>query len=377
MPIAQEGPACRPGRELLVLKDRVIELGLGSEASSRRNAEMLRHLVEQSIAVLRDAIAVYAEADYNECCDALDECRKEVAGAGDTDALDDRVEPCLDVSRKAVADIRLKQQERRRELTGLVSLVREAITAVGVENDSLRTGLIRSLDRFEAVGQFGDIKEIKRRLAAEVIVMKQSMAERSSAWEARVEELGERVTLLETELLTSRREASLDPLTHVANRRTFDRACREWTKSARAGFVLAMVDIDGFKAINDAFGHAGGDSALVAVAQALKGSVRAQDLVARIGGDEFAILMADLTLRQAESRLKTVVAAVAAVQLPTVPDPSFTLTVSCGASEFSAGDTASSLIQRADEALYEAKRSGKNRVLTKARPYLSDLMKRR
>jgi diguanylate cyclase (GGDEF)-like protein len=362
---------------LPVLNDRVVELGLGSEASSRRRVEALRGLIEQSIGVLRDAIAVYAEADYNDCCDGLDDCRGAVASGADPDTLEERVGPCLDASRRAVADIRLKQQERRRELTGLVTLVREAIAAVGIENDSLRTGLIRSLDRFEAVGQFGDIKEIKKRLAAEVLVMKQAMAERNQAWEARVEELGERVTLLETELLTSRREASLDPLTHLANRRTFDRTCREWTKSPRAGFVLAMIDIDGFKAINDAFGHGGGDRALVAVAQALKGSVRAQDLVARIGGDEFALLMSDLTLRQAESRLKTVVASIAAIQLPSVPDPSFVLTVSCGASECSAGDTSSSLIQRADEALYEAKRTGKNRVLTKARPYLSDLMKRR
>jgi diguanylate cyclase len=359
-----------------VLNDKVIELGL-SESSSRRHVEALRGLVDQSVAVLRDAIAVYDEAEYNECCDGLDECRTAVAEGVDTITLEDRLGPCLDAGRQAVDDIRDKQQERRRELNGLVALVREAVSAVGVENESLRTGLTRSLDRFEAVGQFGDIKEIKKRLAAEVLVMKQAIAERQQSWEARVEELGERVSVLETELLTSRREASLDPLTHVANRRTFDRTCREWTKSARAGFVVAMIDIDGFKAINDAFGHAGGDSALVAVAQALKKSVRAQDLVARIGGDEFALLVSDLTLRQAESRLKHVVASIAATGLPSVPDPSFMLTVSCGASEFSAGDTSSSLIQRADEALYEAKRSGKNRVLTKARPYLSDLMKRR
>lgn len=359
-----------------MLNDKVIELGL-NESSTRRHVEALRGLIEQSVAVLRDAIAVYAEADYNECCDGLEECRTAVAEGVDTVTLENRMVPCLDAGRRAVSDIRHKQQERRRELTGLVTLVREAVAAVSVENESLRTGLTRSIDRFEVVGQFGDIKEIKKRLAAEVLVMKQAMADRHLAWEARVEELGERVSLLETELLTSRREAALDPLTHVANRRTFDRTCREWTKSARAGFVLAMIDIDGFKAINDAFGHAVGDRALVAVAQALKISVRSQDLVARLGGDEFALLVSDLSLRQAEARFKSVVASIAATNIPVATDPSFSLTVSCGASEFSAGDTSSSLIQRADEALYEAKRSGKNRVLTKARPYVSDLMKRR
>jgi diguanylate cyclase (GGDEF)-like protein len=362
---------------LPVLNDRVIELGLGSDSASRRHIESLRGLIDQSVAVLRDAIAVYAETDYNECCDGLDGCRIAVAEGAETSVLESRLVPSLDAGRKAVADIRSKQQERRRELSGLVALVREAVAAVGVENDSLRTGLSRSIDRFEAVGQFGDVAEIRKRLAAEVLEMKQTMADRHQAWEARVEELGERVTLLETELLTSRREAALDALTHVANRRTFDRTCREWTKSARSGFVLAMIDIDGFKAINDAFGHATGDRALVAVAQALKASVRSQDLVARIGGDEFALLISDLTLRQAESRLRSVVASMGNAKVGDVPDPSFVLAVSCGASEFSAGDTSSSLIQRADEALYDAKRAGKNRVVTKSRPYVSDLMKRR
>ena len=105
--------------------------------------------------------------------------------------------------------------------------------------------------------------------------------------------------------------------------------------------------------------------------------MRSHDLVARLGGDEFALLMTGLTLRQAEFRLKTVISALAAAHFPGVDQASFTLTVSCGAAEFSAGDTTASLIHRADEALYQAKNLGKNRVVTKASPFLADLMKRR
>jgi diguanylate cyclase (GGDEF)-like protein len=143
------------------------------------------------------------------------------------------------------------------------------------------------------------------------------------------------------------------------------------------GFVLAVLDIDSFKAINDHHGHAQGDRALVALAETLKNSVRAHDLVARLGGDEFALLMTGLTLRQAEFRLKTVIATLAASHFAGVDSTTFTLTVSCGAAEFSAGDTSASLIHRADEALYSAKHLGKNRVVTKASPFLADLMKRR
>ena len=182
--------------------------------------------------------------------------------------------------------------------------------------------------------------------------------------------------MLERQLQTSQHEASLDPLTHIANRRTFDQTLREWMGPGR-WIVLAMFDIDAFKSINDEQGHAQGDKALVALAQTLKASVRANDLVARLGGDEFALLISGLTLRQAEFRLKTVISALSSTHFPGIADSSFTLTVSAGAAEFSAGDTAGSLIHRADEALYQAKHLGKNRVVTKASPYLVDLMKRR
>ncbi len=357
--------------------DRVIGLGLGNELLVPGQAAAWRGMVDQSVGVLRDAIAVYADADYNECCEGLEACRASVADGAEATVLADRLAPCLDAGREAVADIRIRQQERRREVASLVALLREAVSAAGLEHKGLRTSLHDSLDRFEAVGQFGDIDDIKKRLASEIQAMKQSMAERLQGWEARVTELGERVALLEAELLTSRHEASLDPLTHVANRRSFDRTYREWTKPTGSGFVMAVFDIDGFKAINDAFGHAAGDRALVAVAQALKASVRSQDLVARMGGDEFVVLVADLTLRQADARLRSMVASVATSRLTAGPDPNSFCTVSCGAAEFSAGDTPASLIQRADEALYQAKRAGKNRVVTRARPFVADMMRRR
>jgi diguanylate cyclase (GGDEF)-like protein len=120
-----------------------------------------------------------------------------------------------------------------------------------------------------------------------------------------------------------------------------------------------------------------GDRALVAVAQALKNSVRAgADVVARIGGDEFAVLVADLNLRQAESRLRMLSASLAAVKFETPKDAPLKLTLSIGVAECSAGDTPQSLMERADAAVYEAKRLGKNRVVTKTKPTLRDLLKR-
>jgi diguanylate cyclase (GGDEF)-like protein len=137
--------------------------------------------------------------------------------------------------------------------------------------------------------------------------------------------------------------------------------------------VVALFDIDDFKQINDTGGHQMGDRVLQEVARALTISVRPEDVVARIGGDEFAVLASSLTLRQAEARMRAVLTQMAsAMRSPKLPR----VTLSCGVAECSAGDTMLSLMTRADEALYDAKGKGKNRVAVKAVPFIRDLLGR-
>src|ERR1700748_1997535 len=105
--------------------------------------------------------------------------------------------------------------------------------------------------------------------------------------------LRQRLALLERERDTLRRDALSDPVTGVANRRSLlARAQDENARHRRAGqsFALVMLDLDGFKQLNDRFGHAAGDDLLRDVAGALRRSMRAQDTVARFGGDEFCVL---------------------------------------------------------------------------------------
>jgi len=359
------------------MNGKVIELGLGTSQGGPAQAAALRNIIDRSLVLLRDWLAAFGDPDRGDLCDGLDECRAAMDSGMQAEQLEAMVMPCLDAGKSIVTQMQLKQLEGRNEMSTLITIVREAVSEVAMENRNLHTSLNQSTDRFAAVAQFNDIQQIKTQIVAEVTVLRRVIAERQKAWDSSAALLSERVAVLERQLQTSQHEASLDPLTQIANRRTFDKTLREWMGPGRPGFVLAVLDIDGFKSINDDQGHAQGDKALVALAQTLKASVRANDLVARLGGDEFALLISSLTLRQAEFRLKTVISALGSTHFPGIADSSFTLTVSAGAAEFSAGDTSGSLIHRADEALYQAKHLGKNRVVAKASPYLVDLMKRR
>jgi diguanylate cyclase len=254
--------------------------------------------------------------------------------------------------------------------------VRETVATIGGSQTTMNDTLTGSAERVDRISRLGDLQEIQARLVEEVAVLKRVAVERRQAWEHTFREFGQRLTGLEEQLDTTRREATTDPLTNVANRRVFERLCRTWMEPNRPPFVLALTDIDDFKAINDRFGHAVGDQVLVAVASTLSLSMRPDDLVARLGGDEFAILAAPLTLQRALTRFSDIVGAVGAASRPLVggaPTP----TISIGIAEYSAGDTPESLKERADQALYEAKRGGKGRVVGKASPFIRDLSKSR
>lgn len=261
----------------------------------------------------------------------------------------------------------------RRTLDQALEMVREAVAAMAGEQAAVGETLEGSAERVQQVAQSDDLQTMQTRLCEEVARLKQITLERRTAWEQTVGDFQTRLTRLETQLDHTRREASVDPLTNVPNRRTFERTCREWLEPGRHGFVLAMADVDDFKTINDRYGHGVGDRLLVSVAETLARSVRADDLVARVGGDEFAVLAGGLTLAQAEKRLGAIGRMVQSATRLVVPNGTAP-SISIGMAEWSAGDTMESLRQRADAALYEAKRNGKGRLVTKASPLIRDLM---
>lgn len=153
----------------------------------------------------------------------------------------------------------------------------------------------------------------------------------------------------------------IDPLTGLLNRRGLDRL--EESGQPEAPVVsLICVDLDHFKRVNDAHGHAVGDRVLVMVADVLAQSVRKGDSVARIGGEEFLVIMPGAPLAAA---IRTAELARAAIGAATVeaPDGQVRVTASFGVAEHLRGESHDDTFQRADAALYEAKRLGRDRVV--------------
>ncbi len=184
--------------------------------------------------------------------------------------------------------------------------------------------------------------------------------ERRTRW---VELFGRRKSLLENERAAGqlRRQAYEDPLTHLPNRR-YAEARLDGLLSAGTTPALAVVDVDRFKAINDAVGHPGGDAVLRAVAELLIAGCRDTDEVCRWAGDEFVVLLPDTTAEQAERALERVRRAVAAHDWAAL-GLTLPVTISVGIASATRGDDRRTLFAAADGVLYDAKRSGRDRVV--------------
>jgi diguanylate cyclase (GGDEF)-like protein len=155
------------------------------------------------------------------------------------------------------------------------------------------------------------------------------------------------------------RRAQIDPLTGVLNRQGINlRFTAELNRAARSHHPLSilLIDLDHFKAINDTHGHIAGDQALSQVTSAILAEIRAYDLLGRFGGDEFLVLLPDT------DTAKAIEIATRVLNSPVTAHTPHPITLSIGAAQATPNDHLADLVERADTALYEAKRNGRNRV---------------
>jgi len=259
-------------------------------------------------------------------------------------------------------------QEARSSLKDMLTLV---VGRLGIV-DSSTTRFQERVDvyRGELDGQTdaAAVRAIVGRLLADTQevseAIRQSQEELAQA-RHRVESYEMRVRNLEQELAQTARMIQNDPLTHALNRRGLDAVFRvEAARAARyrVPLTVVMIDLDDFKGLNDSLGHAAGDQALVHFVTTTQACLRTTEFIARTGGEEFAILFPATGITAAVDAIRRLQRELARSQFPN-DGQGRVMTFSGGAAAWHPGESLAQVLQRADAAMYQAKRSGKNLVV--------------
>jgi len=205
--------------------------------------------------------------------------------------------------------------------------------------------------------------EMVRDVVAELLADTQHMCLVTSELSDQLKRSAQEVQTLTQRLEQAQTEALLDPLTGLNNRRGLERSITD-AGGIPAGCALLLADIDNFKQINDTHGHLLGDKVLRAVAQVIRACIKGQDTAARMGGEEFAILLPETSVQGAAALAEKIRQAISKVSIRRIDRNEYVgnVTLSVGVADSQASDTLESLVERADAALYVAKRGGRNRV---------------
>ncbi|MFN7981562.1 MAG: GGDEF domain-containing protein [Vicinamibacterales bacterium] len=305
---------------------------------------------------------------------------RQMLGTSQVSGLPIIAEDCVATCRRYLEGAKTYRGEREKELAEVISILQEAAKLTVGDSSDFNAQVLATSERFTALAGLDDIREMRRRIGDEVGSLKRAVEEKQRRDESAYTQLTSRVETLQKKLSDMEVEATMDPLTCVGNRRRFQLSLTRMVahaKQTNTPLSLAMVDVDHFKAINDKHGHPIGDRVLLLVAQKLAKAVRQTDIVARYGGEEFAMLLANVSARDVEARLKQLLIDIgsSAYEYDSLgKKEKVSFTVSCGLADYNQDEAEDDFVKRADEALYEAKRKGRNRLIARRRSIIGKVL---
>lgn len=259
--------------------------------------------------------------------------------------------------------------DREKELRDIIDLLTKAMANLNVENRDFYQRVYDESEKIIEITRLDDIKKIKAALKHEVDRMREVVDIKRDQELRQMKVLAGQVSSLRDELEKAKEKSMTDGLTSAYNRLALDEYLVERVERSevmKEGFTLLLLDIDNFKSINDKFGHPIGDRVLVAMVKKCRTAIRSDDFLARYGGEEFAIVLPGASLKNGLKKAEQICQLIAATRYAASYNQTevhLSVTVSIGISAFKKGDTPGSMIERADKALYDAKRRGKNRAI--------------
>ena len=279
-------------------------------------------------------------------------------------------DPTVDLAERLYNEF-LKAREAEERISNVSERMQQSITSVHVAIDTALDTASAYSGTLEGVnGELAGTSDPNsvRQLVASLLRETNHMQQANRKLEEQLKASREDFAQLQRDLDDVRREALLDPLTKLANRKLFDDGLSDALEESReAGrpLSLMLLDIDHFKRFNDTWGHQTGDQVLRLVAMTLKSNLKGKDIAARYGGEEFAAILPETDLEGAVILADNIRKAVQAKELlkRSTNEKLGRITASFGVATLREADTASSLIERTDRCLYAAKHAGRNRVV--------------
>jgi diguanylate cyclase len=274
----------------------------------------------------------------------------------------------LHEARQRQQRLRGEREQARQALKTMIQRMLHELGELGAHTGRFEQSIERHAQAIERADSLESLAGVVREIVTDsraVHAVVSSTQQRLVDEHARAIELEARVRELEAELTRIAEEASTDALTQVANRRgiqlLFERECARVERAPGSVLALGLIDIDNFKKLNDSLGHAAGDKALQALAKVVGERLRPTDHVGRFGGEEFVVIMPGTAAADACSVLTRLQRSLSA-SLFLHDDKEVFVTFSAGVTAWRPGETLDAALERADGALYEAKRTGKNRT---------------
>ena len=280
-------------------------------------------------------------------------------------------------SRRAWGDLRRFLVDRRREeqrfveghlgnfKTAVSDLIR-GLKAAMHEDEGVDSRIISQLARLEQAVESGELESLSTLVPAAVSTIRGELQRRRTTVRERLAAMGKRLATLKGDLAATRRDAEIDDLTKVYNRAAFSRVFQQVMRLSVASaepVVLAVIDLDHFKHVNDTWGHPAGDTVLRAVADTIVRTFpRKNDFVARYGGEEFIVLLRDVDGPTARMLCDRLLQRIRELEV-LVDHTTIRVTCSVGFTCALPDDTAKEFLSRADRALYRAKHAGRDQAI--------------